>query len=152
MRFSRFSFPRRGKAGFGECNPQQDSDGAEWADSELWHLGRILLWQLTLCSCRKDSYFPLYYLQSRTSAFCQRLRIKFWKNGREKNGLPCKPFKKHILDLWEINLRSGRAGTACACPPCLPKSETSCGCQWRVSVYLDHWRVQPVLLSFVMNL
>ena len=77
--------------------------------------------------------------------------IIFLKKWAWKNGLPCKPLKKHILDLWEINLRLGRAGTVCACPPCLPKSETSCGCQWRVSVYLDRWRVQPVLLSFVMN-
>ena len=77
--------------------------------------------------------------------------IIFLKKWAWKNGLPCKPLKKHILDLWEINLRLGRAGAVCACPPCLPKSETGCGCQWRVSVYLDRWRVQPVLLSFVMN-
>lgn len=31
------------------------------------------------------------------------------------------------------------------------RPDMACGCQWRVSVYLDRWRVQPVLLSFVMN-
>ena len=71
-------------AGFGEGTPQQDSAGTKCAISEFWYCGRILLWQLTLCSCRKAADFPLYYLQSRKSAFCQRLRITFLKKGAKK--------------------------------------------------------------------
>jgi len=37
----------------------------------------------------------------------------------------------------------GRAGTACACPPCLPKSAAGGGSQWREAFILtiDGWRL-----------
>jgi hypothetical protein len=64
---------------------------------------------------------------------------KFFEKMGVKKRLAMQTAQKNICLTYEKStLRSGRAGTACACPSCLPKSETGCGCQWRVSVYLDH--------------